>query len=272
MRLPWGGKVIKELGKLVNKISEQNTDAIFVSTIQPFGSKHSLTDESEKYNKSIIKNLKNKINKSNQEKVFVVDHKLSEENAKNNTNVHSNSSGYTQMANKWFESILYNAMRISIVDNEISAGTNNSAGALSINGNLDVVANSRLSVQIGGTSQGKEYDFIDVGQEATFFGSNLDISLLNGFIPRKNDVFEIVSAQSMKFPSSPRLFDNLDPISQTINFDINDNKQGQFKVFVDGNTIKLSNFKETVPEPGTILGLMAIAGIGMGLKRKSTGV
>ncbi|MGD2183219.1 SGNH/GDSL hydrolase family protein [Lusitaniella coriacea] len=264
--------VIEELGKLVDEISEQNTDAIFVSTIQPFGSEHPLVDESKEYNKSITESLKNKINKSNQDKVFVVDHELLEKDAKNNTNVHSNSNGYTQMANKWFESILYNAERISIVDNEISAGTNNSAGALSINGNLDVVVNSRLSVQIGGTSQGKEYDFIDVGQKATFSGSNLDISLLNGFIPKKNDVFEIVSAKFLKFLEKPRLFNNLDPISQTINFDIGNKKQGQFKVFVDDNTIKLSNFKKTTPEPGMILGLMAIAGMGLSLKRKSTRV
>ena len=69
----------------------------------------------------------------------------------------------------------------------------NSPGTLSFAGDLTLGAGSTLLVEIGGTSQGTEYDLVSVGGAATLGGS-LAVTWHNGFTASLGDTFTFLSA------------------------------------------------------------------------------
>ena len=69
----------------------------------------------------------------------------------------------------------------------------NSPGTLTFNGDLTLGAGSTLRIEIGGTSQGTEYDYLDVGGAATLGGS-LAVTWHNGFTASLGDTFTFLTA------------------------------------------------------------------------------
>lgn len=83
---------------------------------------------------------------------------------------------------------------IGVVEN--SAGTIKpglSAGTLTVNGNCIKGAGSTLAIEIGGTTQGVDYDWLDVTGTAALAGT-LEVTLIGGFIPNSGDTCEILTA------------------------------------------------------------------------------
>ena len=70
------------------------------------------------------------------------------------------------------------------------------AGSGTINGRLALGNSSTLSLQLGGNTQGRDYDFINVSGPVTLAG-NLAIALRNGFEPQVGDAFTILAAGSV---------------------------------------------------------------------------
>ncbi len=72
-----------------------------------------------------------------------------------------------------------------------------SAGALTINGDMDLFVGSDLSFEIGGTAQGTAFDFIDVNGDVTLDGV-LTLAFLDGFetLVSASDTFVLLTADS----------------------------------------------------------------------------
>jgi len=68
-----------------------------------------------------------------------------------------------------------------------------SAGTLTIDGNCTQGAAATVEIEIGGTAQGLDHDWLDVAGTATLAGT-LEVSLIDGFIPDSGDMFEILTA------------------------------------------------------------------------------
>jgi hypothetical protein len=68
-----------------------------------------------------------------------------------------------------------------------------SAGVLTIDGNYTQGANATLAIEIGGTAQGLDYDWLDVTGNGALAGT-LEVTLIDGFIPNPGDMFEVVTA------------------------------------------------------------------------------
>ena len=71
----------------------------------------------------------------------------------------------------------------------------NSAGEVDFNGDVFYGPFSTLEIEIGGLTQGTEFDFVDVAGEAALTGA-LEVSLIDGFEPTAGDTFEILNAAS----------------------------------------------------------------------------
>jgi fibronectin-binding autotransporter adhesin len=70
-----------------------------------------------------------------------------------------------------------------------------SPGTLTISGDYTQDALGALLIELGGTTQGTNYDFLKITGTATLVGL-LDVDLYGGFIPQAGNVFEILEAQS----------------------------------------------------------------------------
>jgi hypothetical protein len=66
------------------------------------------------------------------------------------------------------------------------------AGTLSVTGNYSQSATGTLSVKLGGTTPGSQYDQVNVTGSASLDGT-LDISLVNGFGPSAGQTFQVLS-------------------------------------------------------------------------------
>ncbi|WP_309400059.1 MBG domain-containing protein [Cerasicoccus maritimus] len=113
----------------------------------------------------------------------------------------------------------------------IAPGT--SAGALSITGNVPFAATSSLDIEIGGVTAGTEYDVLNVSGSMTLDG-NLNVSLINDYLPPSGAVFTIAQAGSIS-----GAFDNV--IGGKVVF-----PEGEFDVTITSTTIELSNFAAAV--------------------------
>jgi hypothetical protein len=73
-----------------------------------------------------------------------------------------------------------------------------SPGQLNINGDLELGSTSNLSFEIGGTSQGTTYDWLNKidGGTQTLAG-NLTVRLINGFVPANSNTFTIFTTQQI---------------------------------------------------------------------------
>ncbi|MCP4040678.1 MAG: hypothetical protein GY731_01825, partial [Gammaproteobacteria bacterium] len=72
----------------------------------------------------------------------------------------------------------------------INAGT--SPGTLTINGNLTLNGTSVINIELGGTNQGVDYDWINVTGDANLDGT-LNVSLFGGFTPTDGDTFDPIT-------------------------------------------------------------------------------
>ncbi len=77
-----------------------------------------------------------------------------------------------------------------------TVGPGASAGALTITGNYTQSAGGALVVEIGGTTQGTQFDHLSVGGTA-FLNGALQLSRINSFAPSSTDTFEILNAGSV---------------------------------------------------------------------------
>ncbi len=152
---------------------------------------------------------------------------------------------------------------IADVSNDAFMSPGNVLGTLTVNGKLNLMANSVLSFDIGGTTQGATYDFLSVSGTATL-GGTLAINFVNGarqtMLP--TDTFTLLSASSISgsfanVASGTRLMSNFG--------------QGSFLVTYSGSNLVLSNF-DPVPEPSTWA--LLIGGLGVvviaALRRKKS--
>lgn len=69
----------------------------------------------------------------------------------------------------------------------------NSPGVTTITGNYVQGPSGTLTMELGGTTQGTQYDFLDVSGTATL-GGTLIISLFGGFTPRLGNSFSLIDA------------------------------------------------------------------------------
>lgn len=182
---------------------------------------------------------------------------------------------------------------VGLRDGTISAGTEASAGKLTIGGSLVLTEKAELNVEIGGFNPGIDYDRIDV-DKAYLFGQ-LNVNFLEGFdykLVSPFDTFEVLTGNSIAFDSR---FVNMNGGGRTNPFYLENDLFGQFKAFFvasDGTRYPAShNFSrkgitltklvltdfQTVPgsvvrqpEPGVVMGLLAFSALSVGnrLKRK----
>ena len=72
----------------------------------------------------------------------------------------------------------------------------NSAGVMSFEGDVVFGPFSTLTMEIGGTTQGTEFDFLDVAGDIALSGT-LDLQFVDSFLPTAGDTFEIIAAASV---------------------------------------------------------------------------
>lgn len=124
-----------------------------------------------------------------------------------------------------------------------------SPGQLNLSGNLSLLATSTTLFELGGTTQGVTYDFLNVGGTATLNGT-LQLSFVNSFqsavLP--SNTFTLLSA-----PTVTGTFTNVSTSGLRL---FTTDGAGSFQVNYSGTALTLTNFVP-VPEPSTwvLLGL-----------------
>ena len=71
-----------------------------------------------------------------------------------------------------------------------------SPGVITINGDFVQTASGRLSVEIGGTRPGLEFDLLNISGRATLAGA-IELDLLNNFLPAAGGAFDVVNSASL---------------------------------------------------------------------------
>lgn len=139
----------------------------------------------------------------------------------------------------------------------------NSPGQLNINGDLGL-DNTTLNIELGGTAQGTEFDYLNVSGNTTLTGTtNVVVSFVNGFenTISNGDSFTVLNTAG--FPNAPNIGTNITFDFTALN--------GDFQVDFTGNGgagsgITFSSFT-AVPEP-TSFGLFALSAAGWVLSRR----
>jgi hypothetical protein len=110
-----------------------------------------------------------------------------------------------------------------------------SSGTLNFSGDLQLGFSSNLSFEIGGTTQGADFDLLHKLDTGTLtLNGRLTVTLINGFTPASTDTFTIISTQSMlagaftNVANGARLNTSDDAASFVVNY--------------SGNNVVLSNF------------------------------
>ncbi len=126
-------------------------------------------------------------------------------------------------------------------------------GRLTIDGNLTLLATSKLLIDLGGTTQGVNYDFLSVTGNAAL-GGTLEINFTNGFAASASPstTFTVVTATTLT-----GAFANV-PISGTRL--LTNDGVSSFLVNYTANSVTLTNFVP-IPEPSTWA--LMIAGLGV---------
>ncbi|MFC1535455.1 hypothetical protein ACFL7M_19070, partial [Thermodesulfobacteriota bacterium] len=86
-----------------------------------------------------------------------------------------------------------------------------SPGALTINGNYVQGSEGSLDIELGGLTQGMDYDWLNITGSATLDGT-LNVSLWDNFTGTSGDQFDIMTYTSVT------LIDPLDPLSEKTDF------------------------------------------------------
>jgi len=136
----------------------------------------------------------------------------------------------------------------------VSPGTGpNTAGNLTLAGNLNTIGGVTFAFDLGGTSQGANYDLLNLPNNVNFNTTNLTFNFINGFNPSNTDIFTIVSTagnSSGMFANAPGGVITMPGL-------------GSFNVTVNSNSVTLSGFS-AVPEPGRaslLVGFAILAGL-----------
>jgi alpha-tubulin suppressor-like RCC1 family protein len=86
-----------------------------------------------------------------------------------------------------------------LVGNVLNAGTispGNSAGSLIIEGSLNLLASTKMTLEIGGRQQGTSYDYLRVHEDVKFDGT-LSLALVSNFRPNPSDTFTLMEFASL---------------------------------------------------------------------------
>ncbi len=121
----------------------------------------------------------------------------------------------------------------------------NSIGSTVINaGNYNQLADATLEVEIGGTTPGIQHDFVFIFGNA-FLGGDLELALIDGFVPASADTFRILQATLNVFNSFANVANGqrLATTDGLGSFLVN---YGAGSLFAD-NEIVLSNFLFATP-------------------------
>jgi autotransporter-associated beta strand protein len=68
----------------------------------------------------------------------------------------------------------------------------NSAGALTINGDVFFSTMAKLTLELGGLIATNQHDRLNIGGTAFFDGSQLELALINSYFPATNSIFDLV--------------------------------------------------------------------------------
>jgi autotransporter-associated beta strand protein len=79
-----------------------------------------------------------------------------------------------------------------------SIAPGDSAGLLTVDGDLSLGAGGRLAIELGGTLPGNQYDSLDVLGNVTLTNAVLDVSLIENFIPDPKQGFVILRANQIE--------------------------------------------------------------------------
>ena len=136
-----------------------------------------------------------------------------------------------------------------------------SPGTMTLDGDVTLGGTSELEFELGGTSQGTDFDFLSALDTLELDGS-LDIRLINGFQNSITslDNFTIISAGTLN-GTFAGLLDGA-TIATADGF-------GEFTINYTGNNVVLSNFQlnAAVPEPGSLITFGLLGGL-VGLRRR----
>ena len=127
----------------------------------------------------------------------------------------------------------------NIVGNVFDGGMlspGNSAGDLTIDGSLDLVAGANLTFDLGGQQQGSNYNFIQVTNFVQFAGT-LSLSLINNFVPTAADTFTL-----MQFGSDSGLFGSVVNGDRLLTLD----GLASFQVSYNTNSLQVSGFESNL--------------------------
>ena len=140
---------------------------------------------------------------------------------------------------------------------EIAAGE--TAGQLSLTGNLTLFTGSSIFFDLTGTTAGTGYDLLSVTGDVTLGGS-LDIRLSSAFASTilATDEFNVLTAASIDGTFSNALSGERIMVSDG---------SGSFLVTITGTTLKLSGFS-AIPEPATYGALVGLLALGCSLHRR----
>jgi len=72
----------------------------------------------------------------------------------------------------------------------------NSAGNLSITGDVSLASTSTVDIEIGGATAGSEFDQLNISGQAALDGT-LNITLINGFVPQTGQTYEIIFGSTL---------------------------------------------------------------------------
>ena len=124
-----------------------------------------------------------------------------------------------------------------------------SPGEVTIEGNVELGESNVLTLELGGYAPGDDFDVVNVlGQIA--LGGTLNLTTIDGFVPRVGDSFEV-----MTFGSMTGGFDGF----------ISDSGLG-YSTAITGNALTVT-ITSTIPEPGTAL--VALGGLaGLCVRRR----
>jgi hypothetical protein len=138
------------------------------------------------------------------------------------------------------------------VTNHGAVAPGNSPGVLNVSGNYTQASDASLVMEIAGTSSDK-FDQLSITGSASLDGE-LDISLLDGFVPASGDQFHILSAASLTgiFGNAPG---GIDVVGAA----------GHFDVVYSPTGVTLTNF-QAVPEPAAGVSMLLALG-GAALRR-----
>lgn len=146
-----------------------------------------------------------------------------------------------------------------------SVDPGNSAGTLNIDGRIDLKSTSTLTIEIGGTTPGSGFDRLagaGSNPTANLGGGNLNLRLINGFVPNQGDQFQFLTG----FTSITGSFGNT---GGGFNFDRIYFADGSFAIEYLPTSLRLFDF-QAVPEPGC-MAIAALCVCGACIRRRSRG-